>query len=122
MKTSKMIKKNNQILIISLQGIGDLLLITPLLKGLKENLPEAKINVLTFKANRNILTGNSFIDEIFFLEPKSYIKALKVLCAIRKKHFDLSICAYPSGLRSALLGYLCGASVRLGQNLSLFNK
>lgn len=117
-----MIKKINKILVISLQGIGDLLLTTPLLRELKENLPEAKISVLTFKTNKGILVGNSFVDEIFCLDPKNYIKGLVLLFTIRKKRFDSSICTFPSGLRSALLGYLSGAHIRLGQDLSIFNK
>ncbi|MBM3253454.1 MAG: glycosyltransferase family 9 protein [Candidatus Omnitrophica bacterium] len=117
-----MISKYKKTLVISLQGIGDLLLTTPLLRGIKENIPESKLSVLTFKANKDILSDNPYVDDMILVDPTSFVSILKVLFELRERHFDLTICAYPSGLRSAFLGYLSGAPTRFGQGLSLFNK
>ncbi len=118
-----MAKEFKNILVISLQGIGDLLLATPLLRGLKLNLPEARLSVLTLRSNKDILSNNPYVDDIIVFDANAnrYIFTIPaLLCDIRKRHPDLSICAYPSGLRSAAIGYLSGANERFGQELSLF--
>ena len=117
-----MIKKINQILIISLQGIGDLLLTTPLLRGLKENLPDAEINVLTLDVNKEVLEGNAFVDNILSFNPRNYFDVIVTLFNIIKRSFDLSICTYPSGLRSAIIGYLSRADTRLAHDITIFRK
>jgi len=118
-----MIGKLDNILVVSLQGIGDLLLTTPLLHGIKKAFPMAKLYILTFNANKDILSGNSDVDEIITFDYKNKSNILKVLTLLfdlRKRRFDLSVCPYPSGLRSAFIGYLSGARERFGQRLSLF--
>lgn len=121
-----MMKENNgykNILVISLQGIGDLLLATPLLRGLKSRYPGSKLTVLTFKANMEILSNNPDVDIITAVgagTEKNAGALVKLVTGLRKARPDLSICAYPSGLRSALLGYLSGAKQRLGQDLDIF--
>ncbi len=117
----KLLKDSQRnILIISLQGLGDLLLATPLLANLKANFKDSKVTILTFKANTAILSGNPHVDAVISVEPRKMIDILLMLFRLRREHFDLSICIYPSGLRSAFIGYLSGAKERLGQELSLF--
>lgn len=96
---------------------------TPLIRELKSNFPKAKLSVLTFQSHKDIIGNNSDIDEViaFDFKYKSNIfKILVLIFELRKRHFDISICAYPSGLRSALVGYLSGAKERFGQGISLF--
>ena len=111
------------ILVVSLQGIGDLLLATPLLRGLKVAYPGSRLTVLTFETNRDVLNNNPDVGQIIVFkaaQKRNIFKILGLIGKIRSEHFDLSICAYPSGLRSALIAYLGGAGERLGQGLSLF--
>lgn len=118
-----MVKELKKILVISLQGIGDLLLTTPLLCGLKSNFPQAKLSVLTLQSNKDVLFNNSDVDEIIAFDARQKKNALKILMLIfklRRKKFDLSICTYPSGLHSAFIGYLSGVKQRFGQGISLF--
>ncbi len=118
-----MIKLRRNIMIISLQGLGDLLLITPLLCGLKKAYPGSRITVLTLGANKEVIDGNSNVDKIFGFNPRNRNNIFKIaglIYRIRKEQFDLTICAYPSGLRSAVIAYLSGAKERLGQGLSMF--
>lgn len=115
--------KYRNILIISLQGIGDLILATPLMRAVKINYPNSKLSILTFESNKEILELNQFVDKViaFKLSNKNNVfKIIKLLHTIKKENFDLSICTYPSGLRSAFIGYLSGIRERLGQGLSLF--
>ncbi len=116
-----MAEKFRNILVISLQGLGDLLLTTPLLANLKANFKDSKLTVLTFKANVAVLSRNPHVDVIISFEPTKINDILLMLFRLWRERFDLSICAYPSGLRSAFLGYLSGAKERFGQEFSLFN-
>lgn len=116
-------RKIRRIAIISLQGIGDLLLSTPLLKELKNDIPDSRISVITFESNRRILDGNPYLDEVICInktDTNNPIKMLALICGMRSKKYDLSICVYPSGLRSAFLAYLSGAKERFGQDLAIF--
>jgi predicted lipopolysaccharide heptosyltransferase III len=115
--------KSKNILVISLQGIGDLLLTTPLLSALKRGISPVRISVLTFNGNKDILAGNPDVDEIVAFNPKesnNLWTIVRLLWYLRSRRYDISICAYPSGLRSALIAYACGVKERLGQGLSIF--
>lgn len=114
-----------RILVISGQGIGDLLLFTPALHSLRKNFPGAKISVLITKKCKDIILGNPNVDDLIlfdYQERSNLLYAFFFISSIRRKKFDLSICAYPSGLRSALIGYLSGATIRVGQRLSFSKK
>lgn len=116
-------EKPKNILLISLQGIGDLLLTTSLLHALKIKISPVKLSVLTFNGNKDILCGNTDVDEVVTINLKdssSLWRIINLLRNLRHNRYDLSICAYPSGLRSALIGYACGAKERFGQGLTIF--
>lgn len=112
-------------LVISMQGMGDLLLFTPAFSCLRKNYPDAKISVLIMDKAKDIVKGNPDIDEIIeydYSERRNLFKTIRFMLLLRKKRFDVSICAYPSGLRSALVGYFSGAKIRIGQKLSFTRK
>lgn len=114
-----------RILVISGQGMGDLLLFTPALHLLRENFPGAKISVLITEKSKDIILGNPNVDEPVLFDYQKRLDplyAIFFIFSIRRKKFDLSICAYPSGLRSALIGYLSGARIRVGQRLSFLRR
>ncbi len=114
-----------RILVISGQGIGDILLFTPALYLLRKNFPEAKISVLITKKCKDIILGNPNVDDLIlfdYQERSNLLYAIFFIFSIRRKKFDLSICAYPSGWRSALIGYLSGARIRVGQRLSFLRR
>ena len=52
------------ILVINLMHIGDLLLVTPVLRTLRANYPAAKISLLADKKLRDLVRGNKHIDEL----------------------------------------------------------
>lgn len=64
------IKTPKSILLISTRQIGDVLLTTPLLRTLRQNYPEAKIDVLVFKGKEGILEGNLDLNEIIAVNEK----------------------------------------------------
>ncbi|MCK5306109.1 MAG: glycosyltransferase family 9 protein [Candidatus Omnitrophica bacterium] len=116
--------KKRKILVISMQGIGDLLLITPALSLLRRNFPQSIISVLVLSNAKDIILGNPDIDRVIIYDhkKKSIFAILKFILKLRKEGFNLSICAYPSGLRAIFVGFLTGAPLRIGQNLVCVKK
>ncbi|MBS1189830.1 MAG: hypothetical protein H6R10_1622 [Rhodocyclaceae bacterium] len=93
-----------RILVIRRDNIGDLVCTTPLLRALRRQLPDARIEVLVTRYNRAVLDNNPDIDAVH-----SYIKAkhreadesvvsiywerLRMLLGLRRNRFDVAIIA-----------------------------
>lgn len=87
-----------KILVISLAGIGDTVLATPLIQELRLNFPQAQIDALVLWAgSKDILQGNPHINSIFQqnLLNESWAKALQFLGPLRHHQYDLSINTHP---------------------------
>ena len=87
-----------KILVISLAGIGDTLIATPLLHELRLNYPSAQIDALVFwPGSTELLEGNPFLNRIY---QRNLVKdgargSLKFLRGLRKQRYDLSINTHP---------------------------
>ncbi len=102
----KIFEKNN-ILIARFSSIGDVVLTTPLLRAIKEQLPHAKITYITTKPMACLLDANPFIDNLFVFEksdPKEKINILKneILRANNSQKYSVAI-DLQNNLRSKLL-------------------
>jgi len=53
-----------KILLIKLKNIGDVLIMTPAIRGIRERHPEARISVLVRAGTEGILAGCKDIDEV----------------------------------------------------------
>jgi heptosyltransferase-2 len=105
------------VLVISLAGIGDTLLATPLLHELRANFPTAELDALVLWAgSKDLLEDNPHLDTVF---QKNFFKAskletLRFLQPLRKTRYDISINTHPqSRIHYRLLARLIGARVRL---------
>lgn len=101
-----------------LAGIGDSLLVTPFLRGLRTSYPGARITTLViYKPVEEMLKRNKDIDEVMyfsFLE-QGYWKSLSKVFQLRRERFDMSFLAYPSNrFRPGLIHYLIGADKKYG--------
>ncbi|HTL16254.1 MAG TPA: putative lipopolysaccharide heptosyltransferase III, partial [Patescibacteria group bacterium] len=68
-----------KILVISLAGIGDTILATPLIQELRANFPQAHIDALVrWPGSRDVLQGNPHLNAVFQqnLPNESYARAL----------------------------------------------
>jgi heptosyltransferase-2 len=105
-----------KILVFPLYGIGDVLMSTPAVRNLSEQL-DCEITYLhMFRTTHDILLNNPFIKEnIFFPFLKaSKPEGIRFLLQFRKK-FDCSINFYPSNRRDYnLAAYFVGSPVRIG--------
>ena len=105
------------ILVINTMHIGDLLLITPALRTLRTNFPDAKISLLTDLALADLVRENPCIDECLTIDKHGREKSLGALVTfirrLRSRHFDLVINLHRNERCSAITAF-CGARERIG--------
>lgn len=105
----------HKILLINLQGIGDIVMTTPFLSALKEKWPSAEIDYLCYKNNGELLEGDSRIHAIIKRNKESIFHAdfVQTLKNIKKEKYDLVINLFPAQ-HSALLAILSNAPYKMG--------
>lgn len=108
-----------KILCIKLWGLGNLILIYPLLQRIKEIFPQAEISCLTFDSNRGFLEQNPAVDRVcyFPLTKNPFRIAWQFLKLLRKFHRErpqLLINFETFNHASGLLAYLTAADIRIG--------
>ena len=103
------------ILIIQTAFLGDVILITPLIRAVRKLFPESKIDVLILPQNESIFKNNPHLNRIiFFNKRKNKLKSfLGTVIKIRKNQYDLAISPH-SSTTSAFLMLLGGIKERLG--------
>lgn len=120
-----MVKK---ILLISLAGIGDLIMTTPAIKAMRKAYPNSKIEFLTFPlGGEEVVKGSGLVDKIYiYTDPKhttthkspniiKLISSLFLLFKLRMKRFDLSISFLPSASdKHGLIAKAINAKQRIG--------
>jgi len=73
-----MLSASPKILIIRLSSIGDIVLTTPVMRCLKQDLTGVKVHYLTKPAFKSVLDSNPFIDKIWYWEGNKTLKKLKL--------------------------------------------
>ncbi|MFA7331942.1 MAG: glycosyltransferase family 9 protein [Candidatus Delongbacteria bacterium] len=103
-----------RILVIQLRRLGDVLMTTPLLRSLRGNFPDARLDFLCEPGSRQVLEHNSLVDEIRLLsERPTGVDLLDLAMELRRARYDWVIDC--QGLaKTGLLARLSGAPVRLG--------
>ena len=97
------------ILVINLMHIGDLMLVTPVLRTLRTNYPQARISLLADKKLADLVQYNRHIDECLLIDKKgrddSLPSFIKYIWGIRKKKFDLVINLHRNERASAIAAF-----------------
>lgn len=108
----------NKILIIRVDGIGDLLNSTPALSLLRENYPSAEITVLARPLNAPVLIGNPDVDKILVFDQdgkhRGLLAQLQFYRKLRRERYQLVV-AMQTAMWSHLVAFLSGAPYRLGR-------
>ncbi|WP_207435573.1 glycosyltransferase family 9 protein [Sabulibacter ruber] len=100
-----------KILIIRFSSIGDIVLTTPVIRCVKEQVPGAEVHFCTKAAFRNIVASNPYVDKVFCLD-----KSLKdLLQQLKAENYDLVLDLH-NNLRTRIL------KTRLGKPSRSFNK
>jgi heptosyltransferase-3 len=109
--------------VFKLRHIGDVLMITPALRALRETFPGARITVVVNSGTEAMLAGNPHLDEVLVYE-RHYGKGRGSLFSragcewrfvreLRRRRFDLTI-GFTEGDRAAWSALFSGARYRLG--------
>ena len=106
-----------KILVISLAGIGDTLIATPLIHELRGHYPEATIDALVlWPGARDLLHGNPWLNTVHqrnVLE-EGTLAAARYFWSFRRQRYDISINAHPqSKIHYRIVARLIGAKLRL---------
>ncbi len=97
------------ILVINLMHIGDLMLVTPVLRTLRANYPQARISLLADKKLADLVQYNKHIDECLLIDKKGkddhFASFLRFIWKLRRKHYDLVINLHRNERASALAAF-----------------
>ena len=113
-----------KILVISLAGIGDTLLATPLIHELRANFPDATIDALAiWPGSKDLLENNPHLNRV---HQKNLIKAGKLevfryLWSLRRERYDVSINTHPqSRMHYRIAARIAGATLRISHEYECF--
>ena len=118
LKSGNILPNINKILVIRVDGIGDLLNSTPSISLLRENYASAEITVLARPRNAPVLMGNPDVDRILIFardgEHRGLKARLRFYRELRREGFQLVV-AMQTGMWSHFVAFLSGAPYRLGR-------
>ena len=108
----------NKILVIRVDGIGDLLNSTPAIALLRENYPSAEITVIARPLNASVLIGNPDVDRILIFDRdgkhRGVLAQFRFYRELRRERYQLVV-AMQTAMWSHLVAFLSGAPYRLGR-------
>ncbi|MBN2017085.1 MAG: lipopolysaccharide heptosyltransferase II [Candidatus Cloacimonetes bacterium] len=104
-----------KILIIHTAFLGDVVLITPLIKGTKKLFPDSKIDVLVIPQTQEVLRQNPHINEILIFDKRKHkiINFIKTLSKLRKNQYDLALLPH-SSMTTSFLVFFSHIKKRIG--------
>jgi len=84
---------SDRILIFRNQGLGDLMLITPSIRAIRQLNPQANISIFVGDWSKSAVENHPAIDEIIsypdaYIQNKQPFKILELINRLRKKHFQ----------------------------------
>lgn len=110
-----MIPDYKNILVINTMHIGDLMLVTPALRTLRANYPQAHIALLTDRILADLVRCNENIDECILIDKhgrdKGILALIRFIRQIRKRHFDLVINYHRNERASAIASFSGGKKI-----------
>jgi ADP-heptose:LPS heptosyltransferase len=100
--------------------LGDMLCAVPLLRALRERLPEAFIVLVASPVNYEVMLHNPFVDEVLLYNKFQFLRSpihlVRFYRKLRERRYDLAV--VPStvsmSFTSDSMAYLCGARYRIG--------
>ena len=111
-----------RILVVHTAFIGDVILLTSLIKAIKKCFPNSQIDVLVVPACKNVLENNPNINTILTFDKKNrkFSSFFKILGKLRETKYDIAFLAH-SSLTTALLTFLGKIPERIGFDRWLYS-
>lgn len=118
MKMKEFLHTPKRILLVKTHAIGDTIMITPAIRALRRQFPQAHIVLLTGRLSQEIMQGNPDIDQILSFDESGIfarhpMAILKLIRRIRREHFDTTFIFQYSSLIH-LLVLMFGIPFRIG--------
>jgi len=80
------------ILIIKLGGVGDVILLTPVIRNFKNLIPQAKLHILVLEGLEPLLKNNPYVDSTSTIKFKAKPQEIKnIASSFRQQNIDLAI-------------------------------
>lgn len=92
-----------KILVVRFSSIGDIVLTFPVLRGIKEQLPNAELHFLTKASYKELITASIHIDKVHLLNGKLD----ELIPSLKAEHFDVIIDLH-NNLRTRILSFKLG--------------
>lgn len=107
MKSAKQVENPSSILIVITRRIGDVLLITPMIRSLRLAWPDARIDALVFAGTEGVLAANPDINQVITIEQRPTLRQhLRFLLRLWRS-YDLALSMMPSD-RPTLYAFIAG--------------
>lgn len=112
----------DRVLIIKLGAIGDLLMITPAVRAIKKNNPNAHISLLAGRSAKSAIKDNPYIDELIECDDYIIYKArllqkaryvFSLISMLRKRKQDI-VFVFHRDWQFNFFAFLCGIPERIG--------
>ncbi|OGW62829.1 MAG: hypothetical protein A2V83_09680 [Nitrospirae bacterium RBG_16_64_22] len=107
-----------RILLIKSWGIGNLIILQPVVHGIRERHPKARIVFLTLSPNRGVFDRSPDVDEAVYLDVSGVLRffasAVRTIRRIRGQSFDWVLDFDQFSRTTALLAWLSGGRRRAG--------
>lgn len=111
-------EKVKKILIIKIVGLGSIVLMTPMIRAIRNSYPSAKIYFMTLKGNEGLCKCYAISDEVIIVRHDSFwnfsIDSIKNIIRIRKERIDIIVDAEFFSRYTALFASLCQSSFLIG--------
>ncbi|MFH1245580.1 MAG: lipopolysaccharide heptosyltransferase II [Candidatus Omnitrophota bacterium] len=111
-----------KILVIKWAALGDIILISPSLRALREKFPQAHISVLVASSFKALLESCPYVNQVIELDvnDKSYKNVWHISILLRKYNFDMVV-DLQNNKKSHLAAYLSGCNKRYGYDNGKFS-
>lgn len=100
--------------------IGDMVLLTPALRALKQMFPESRLKLLLRPRVADLMESHPYVDACIVDEKtEGRVRSLtRCVRQVRNTSFDLAVVLHPTSFRNALLPFLARIPIRVGTNAS----
>ena len=115
-------RKNLHILVVRFSSIGDIILTTPVLRGLREKYPDAVIHFLTMDRFKEAISGNPDMNKLILFDKKKYRGIFGISQfsqTLKGTRYDLIIDLHAK-IRSRLISLFIGGRVLRYKKRSLW--
>lgn len=113
MSESALATHTRQIVVVLPSWVGDVIMSTPVLRALREHVPQAHITGIMRPGQSDVLAGNPWLDAMITCDMKGSGGIVRLARAIKSTQPE-SCLLLPNSFRAGLAARLSGTSIRIG--------